>query len=384
MLLFSRHLCAISSGIQPLYRHVSHTRKYAIVGPTTIVGQPPTPPTPSSPPPEGASPELTPLSSAFDAEVLLQLRKRATTHASSPNAPDAHVPLPNLIEQYLDRNGRVLNIQLPYESRPGPGRRIEFHTEQGAGDDGGAAMIVHAALREPAHKVAHSSGFALNTPEGQPVIVTCAHTLEEIRHHPILRSEDSGATPESPSQVHRPLVSGSFIITGPPSAPIFTPVASILSALNRADVLLLSPNSASPIPGLRHLPLSPYPAHPGTRIRAHFVADSPPADDPEGWCPWIGGTFAKWVRGTIVGYHDFAGREAKPGTYDALSHLLFEPPPTSGSSGGPIVDEDSGAVVGVMLGTQMRNRLEGVCGWGAPSETIYEMFSLPGLKLNSS
>ena len=53
--------------------------------------------------------------------------------------------------------------------------------------------------------------------------------------------------------------------------------------------------------------------------------------------------------------------------------MLFDPPPTPGSSGGPIVEEESGAVVGIMLGTQMRNRLEGVSGWGAPSELIFEV-----------
>ena len=91
----------------------------------------------------------------------------------------------------------------------------------------------------------------------------------------------------------------------------------------------------------------------------------------------------------------------QPGTYDALTHLLFEPLPTVGSSGGPIVDEESGAVIGVIVGTRMDNRVEGVRGWGVPSETIFEvcvpsaflrdealtnsifcqMFSLPGLKL---
>jgi len=69
-----------------------------------------------------------------------------------------------------------------------------------------------------------------------------------------------------------------------------------------------------------------------------------------------------------------------PGTYDALSHLLFSPLPTAGSSGGPIVDEETGAVIGVMLGTRMDNRVEGTRGWGVPSETIFEMFSLPGLE----
>ena len=49
------------------------------------------------------------------------------------------------------------------------------------------------------------------------------------------------------------------------------------------------------------------------------------------------------------------------------------PLPTPGSSGGPIVDEENGAVVGVMLGTRMDSRVEGVRGWGVPSETIFEV-----------
>lgn len=63
----------------------------------------------------------------------------------------------------------------------------------------------------------------------------------------------------------------------------------------------------------------------------------------------------------------------QPGSYDVLSHLLFDPPPTPGSSGGPIVDEETGAVIGVMLGTQLQNRVEGVRGWGVPAETIFEV-----------
>ena len=63
----------------------------------------------------------------------------------------------------------------------------------------------------------------------------------------------------------------------------------------------------------------------------------------------------------------------QPGTYDALSHMLFQPLPTTGSSGGPIVDENTGGVVGVMLGTRMDSSVEGVRGWGVPSEIIFEV-----------
>jgi hypothetical protein len=84
------------------------------------------------------------------------------------------------------------------------------------------------------------------------------------------------------------------------------PVASILSSLHRSDLILLSPSPVrSP---LRSLPISPYPAPAGTPIRAHLVSEKSPEED--GWQPWIGGTWSKWVRGTVLGYRDFSGREA--------------------------------------------------------------------------
>ena len=62
---------------------------------------------------------------------------------------------------------------------------------------------------------------------------------------------------------------------------------------------------------LRTLPISPYPAQPGTRVRAHFVTQTrPQGEGADGWVPWISG-WSKWVSGRILGYKDFAGREAR-------------------------------------------------------------------------
>ncbi|KAI0824162.1 hypothetical protein BC628DRAFT_1411100 [Trametes gibbosa] len=292
----------------------------------------------------------------------------------------------------MQRAGHVLPFPLPYESRPGPARRAQFpniDATAAAGAalcsaDGALATVVHIVQDTSGaghHRVAYSSGFAVSAP-GAPareaVVVTCAHTLEEIRHDPLLR-----AGLPSPAVHPGDHVSGSFVITGPPTAPVFHPVRAVLSALHRGDLLVLAASlPPTPTPtlsprqnwrpeaSLRTLPVNPYPVQPGTPIRAHF-----------GWTPWVGGTWRKWVRGTVVGYKDFAGRDAKPGTYDSLAHLHFDPPPTQGSSGGPIVDEESGAVVGVVLGTQLVSHLQGVRGWGVPAEMIFEMFSLPGLDL---
>jgi hypothetical protein len=62
---------------------------------------------------------------------------------------------------------------------------------------------------------------------------------------------------------------------------------------------------------LRSLPISPYPVPVGTPIRAHFVSETRPKED--GWKPWIGSTWSKWVEGTVLGYRDFSGREAMVG-----------------------------------------------------------------------
>jgi hypothetical protein len=64
--------------------------------------------------------------------------------------------------------------------------------------------------------------------------------------------------------------------------------------------------------------------------------------------------------------------------------MHFQPLPTTGSSGGPIVEESTGAVVGVMLGTQMDRSIEGVRGWGVPAETIFEVRAEMSLKYPTS
>jgi len=58
--------------------------------------------------------------------------------------------------------------------------------------------------------------------------------------------------------------------------------------------------------------------------------------------------------------------------------MMFTPLPTSGSSGGPIVDEDTGAVVGMVLGSQMDgSRIDGMHGWGVPAEVVFEVGCTP-------
>ncbi|KAF8807182.1 hypothetical protein BYT27DRAFT_6557763 [Phlegmacium glaucopus] len=267
----------------------------------------------------------------------------------------------DIIKQYIDTSGTVLDVSLPYESRPSENRRP--HLTTGADSCRNVITVAHCARLGANHKIALSSGFALNVEgrkKGETLIITCAHTLEEVRQSPLVLSESAL------------LQSGTFILAGSGDSVTVHPVSDVVSALPRSDLLLLS---CQVPPGLNTLPVSPYPAHENTSILAHFVSHKKPSES--GWHPWVGDTWGKWVKGKVLGYRDFAGRETKPGTYDALSHLLFTPLPTAGSSGGPIIDAESCAVVGMMLGTRMDNRVEGIRGWGVPSESIFEMFTLP-------
>ncbi|KIJ45493.1 hypothetical protein M422DRAFT_29632 [Sphaerobolus stellatus SS14] len=282
---------------------------------------------------------------ALDAEVLGALNKVASSERSS---------FLQLLEDYYSRSHTVLDTFLKYESTPDRSRRVDFEDEQS-----GILGISHVLDHGTEHKITFCSGFALHA-EGYPaskVIVTCAHTVEEM-----LRSRVFNTPPSSQTQ------SGTLIFHREDRRFAAVGASRIVSCLPKSDLVLFTANL--PL-AFRTLPVSPYPVHAGTRIRTHCISEKKPQED--GWKPWVNGTWSKWVHGEVIGYRDFAGRRAEPGTYDALSHMLFNPPPSSGSSGGPIVDEASGAVVGVVVGTRMDSRVEGVRGWGVPAEAIFEV-----------
>jgi len=125
------------------------------------------------------------------------------------------------------------------------------------------------------------------------------------------------------------------------------------------------------------LPVSPYPASDGEEIGVHNSAEEEALmarGGTEGWERWIDGQVRRrWAEGTVEGYKDQAWRDAKPGTYDHLAHLLFLPTPTGSSSGGPIVSKETGAVIGTVVGERMDGVKRGQKGWGVPAEAIFEV-----------
>lgn len=106
----------------------------------------------------------------------------------------------------------------------------------------------------------------------------------------------------------------------------------------------------------------------------------------------------RWARATLVGYRDPIGRQAETGTYDELSQLDFvlnwKSPatpaslqsavvqssgrfPLPGSSGGPVVDIDTGSVVGIVRG-QRSSKLGDNRGDAVPSEKVFECMCIVG------
>lgn len=95
---------------------------------------------------------------------------------------DYKTPLLDIIKQYIDTSGTVLDVSLPYESRPSESRRPRLAT--GADSCRNVVTVAHCVRLGPEHKITLSSGFALNVEghkQGETLIVTCAHTLEEAR-----------------------------------------------------------------------------------------------------------------------------------------------------------------------------------------------------------
>ena len=93
--------------------------------------------------------------------------------------------LSTLVDQYLSNSGKVLDMTLRYESRPTETRRCKFDPENVEG----LVLVAHYVGNEKEFKVTLSSGFALDIQgkngekldDEDAVVVTCAHTLEEVR-----------------------------------------------------------------------------------------------------------------------------------------------------------------------------------------------------------
>ncbi|WFD44512.1 hypothetical protein MPSI1_003180 [Malassezia psittaci] len=316
-----------------------------------------------------------------------------------------------------DNANEQLSIELPYESMPKAERRTLLtsatSTDQdvaAAKDDGVVLLCFVDEIGSDNERVSMCTGFAVpggdqvstnGSKQGGALIVSCVHTLENATLHAEQRN------------------SRGLALAMTRQGTIY-PVQTLLSNLPDADLSLLQladtpikfdpeTNSIHPAEAsaLRTLPVSPYPAVSSTDLAISSFG---------GWLPSNGEpgsaqasqalTFTnpeisrnRWARARLIGYKDAIGRVAETGTYDDLAQLCFklredapETPkalhranlmrsmtnfPVPGSSGGPVVDVESGSVVGVVRGHRT-SQVDGSWGDAVPAEKIYEFFALPG------
>jgi len=116
-------------------------------------------------------------SSIESAEVLPSLVDRQVLLTASR---EHKTTLPEIIQQYVDNAGAVLHVSLPYESRPSADRRP--HLENPEDSCRNVVTVAHCAQVGSEHKITLASGFALDAKgkDGEMLIVTCAHTLEQV------------------------------------------------------------------------------------------------------------------------------------------------------------------------------------------------------------
>jgi hypothetical protein len=180
----------------------------------------------------------------------------------------------------------------------------------------------------------------------------------------------------SPLLASPTLRSGSFALlpslseTEPPEV---IPLTGVASSLPRACLVLFT--AQRPRRALQPLPLSHIPAPAGTALACHSLHDLslPHAGIGAPHRAFLPGLTSAFVHGAVRGYTDPRGREAEPGTYDALHRLLFTPHPAASlSRGGPLIDASTGAVVGVVGGARLDFDTRPL-GWGVPAEAIFEV-----------
>lgn len=102
----------------------------------------------------------------------------------------------DLYQQYLDEAGNVIDRVVPYEETPLPKKRADLSQDVIANDTDhegdGLVLVVHAHLdASMSHfeKTAVCSGFVVDASVSHQdqgdLVITCAHTLDEVGSYPI-------------------------------------------------------------------------------------------------------------------------------------------------------------------------------------------------------
>jgi hypothetical protein len=243
----------------------------------------------------------------------------------------------------LDSNA---NLQLPYIL---PGENVGRKNVTTASDLArGIVTIAHVLPSK--EKVIVSSGFAVL--DGG-LIVTCAHTFYQAARH--LSSLDPDQKSQSIAITHE----GEFIR-----------IAAVESHLVMSDLVLLRLQDARKITSI---PVDPHPAPISTPLLSYDLVTTSLSSTS---LPTIS---YSWKPAEVLFYKNRCGQEAATGTYDELRSMMYSHPPSSGSSGGPIVNKETRSVVGIIRGTEVSYTKRKRIGFATPGECLFEAFKLPGM-----
>lgn len=252
-----------------------------------------------------------------------------------------------------DLNAKA-NVEIPSVLKNGNAGSPDHSLNEISGSIVTIAHVLPASDNGKRGEVILSSGFAIL--DGS-LIATCAHPLHQINAH--CRSYDANEQLSNMKRTRTVIITNSGDII---------PVISVASHLVMSDILLLNIPEANKLQPLR---VSPYPCPMGNPIQVYNLHDTTVASGTPK-------SIWSWQDSEITLYQDRSGREAATGTYDELNTLLFDTIPQPGSSGGPIIDRETKAVVGVTRGSEVSYAVRKERGFGTPAESLFNVFRLDG------
>lgn len=149
-------------------------------------------------------------------QFLRLINTRGDLHKKENNGMSTPTSIVALLAQFDANTSRILDSILPGESVPRPERRLDFNSVRKDGQigwqnaelhDNPVVLLAHITLNEEEklHKIALCSGFFIDAQANGsgPILVSCAHTLEEVGKLLVFRCEASESGVRSYLRFHR-------------------------------------------------------------------------------------------------------------------------------------------------------------------------------------
>lgn len=266
---------------------------------------------------------------------------------------------PSLRRIVEDLNTKA-NVETPYVLRNGNAGSPDLPLDRIARS---VVTIAHILPPLPGStnqgEVILSSGFAIL--DGS-LVATCTHPIHQI--NALCRSPNAAQQEANLDRVRTVAIAFDGMIV---------PIQSMESHLVMSDIVLLRIPETTKLTPLK---VSPYPCPTGSPVLVYSLHDVALSSDPGQPVQPI--TKWSWTPSEITLYQDRAGRESATGSYKELNTLLFDTVPRPGSSGGPIIDRETKAVVGITRGSEVSYAVRKERGFATPAESLFNVFKLDG------